>query len=138
MEVVISGENRTDSYGNFYFKDKGGTEHKIGEKRENQQELIDLVKDNPDRAVQFKMESYKGRDYIVGIELLEKLITVDEAKLKEQQVAPTPRTPPPANRNDNIDKRCALIQATNLVGEGKIGVADWLRWATEFNDWLSE
>ena len=98
MEVVISGENRYDDYGNFFFKDKAGEEHKIGEKRENQEKLIDLVENNPDRAVKLTFDEYKGRSYIVGIELLE--IPVDGEKITEQQaappVAPTKPAPPVA------------------------------------------
>ena len=86
MEIVLSGENRYDQYDNFFFKDKGGKEHKVGVKRKNQQELIDLVENNPGRAVKFAFDSYKEIDYIVGIELLE--LKVDEAKITEQQVAP--------------------------------------------------
>ena len=84
MEIVLSGENRRDDYGNFFFKDKGGREHKIGEKRKNQQELIDLVENNPGWAVKLLFDSYKEIDYIVGIELLE--LKVVEAKITEQQV----------------------------------------------------
>ncbi len=83
MEVVISSENRYDDYGNFFFKDKGGKEHKIGTKRENFDELVNLVAENPDRAVKFTFDEYKGRSYIVGIELLE--IQVDKEKITEQQ-----------------------------------------------------
>ena len=86
MEVVISGENRYDDYGNFFFKDKGGTEHKIGTKRKNFDELVNLVVENPDRAVKLTFDSFKKIDYIVGIELLE--IPVDESKITGQQATP--------------------------------------------------
>jgi len=89
MEIVLSGENRYDDYGNYFFKDKAGKEHKVGVKRKNQQELIDLVEHNPDRAVKFTFDSYKEIDYIVGIELLE--LKVDGAKITEQQVKPQSR-----------------------------------------------
>ena len=75
MEVVISGENRYDDFGNFFFKDKGGTEHKIGTKRKNFDELVNLVVENPDRAVKLTFDSFKKIDYIVGIELLEFFIS---------------------------------------------------------------
>lgn len=161
MNIVISGENRLDDYGNFYFKDKAGDEHKIGEKRKNQTELQNLIESNPGKAVTLiKEEGYgkaKGQFYIVGIELVsEQLDAVSPSINREgygkasSTVKPESReaidTPPkvgppkpqpkptekPVSRLDNIDKRCALIQATNLVQADKIGLQDWERWATEF------
>jgi len=89
MEIVLSGDYKLDDYGNFRFTDKGGTEHKIGTKRENFDELCSLVEHNPGRAVKLTYDTYKNRKYIVGIELLE--ITVDEKVITEQQkVKPAP------------------------------------------------
>ena len=94
MEVVLSNENRYDDYGNFFFKDKGDKEHKVGTKRENFDVLVNLVVENPDRAVKLTFDEYKGRSYIVGIELLE--IQVDETKITQQQVAPSVAQTKPA------------------------------------------
>ena len=80
IEVVLSGENRIDDYGNYRFKDKSGKEHKIGTKREDFDELCKLIDDNPDRAVSLEYDEYKGRSYIVGVKLLE-IETQDESRI---------------------------------------------------------
>ena len=121
MQVVLSGENRYDNYGNFFFKDKEDKERKIGTKRENFQELCELIENNPDRAITLKYDEYKKIKYIVGVELLE--IPVDETKITEQQIAAaatapksTPSLKPdPKNRSYALsyakDIACARIQA---------------------------
>lgn len=88
MEVVLSGETRYDDYGNFWFKDKEGKERKIGTKREDFEELCTRVENNPNRAVTLKFDHYMNKPYIVGVELLDKQIQVDEAKITEQQKEP--------------------------------------------------
>ena len=126
MEVVISSENRYDDYGNFFFKDKGGKEHKIGTKRENFDELVNLVAENPDRAVKFTFDEYKGRSYIVGIELLE--IQVDKEKITEQQkVKQAPQAKPAPSIRENMewkDKQIDLKfwygQLGNRIGDESI------------------
>ncbi len=126
MEIVISGENRYDDYGNFFFKDKGDKEHKIGTKRKNFDELVNLVVENPDRAVKLTFDSFKKNDYIVGIELLE--IQVDESKITEQQkVKQTPQAKPAPSIRENMewkDKQIDLKfwqgQLGNRIGDGSI------------------
>lgn len=142
MNVVISGENRVDDYGNFFFKDKAGNEHKIGEKRKNQTELIDLIENNPGKAVSFTYAEFNKVNYIVGVELVSEQLT-DESVETPPDETPKPQLKPqlkptekPPSRLDNIDKRCALIQVTELIKDGKIGLSDWERWAIEFYLWL--
>jgi len=91
MEIVLSGENRYDNYGNFWFKDKGGKEYKIGAKNRKKDELVKVVVDNPNRAVFLTHDTVKGKDgkdydYISGIEPLDKLIQVDETVITKPQV----------------------------------------------------
>lgn len=85
MNIVISGENRWDDYGNFFFKDKAGNEHKIGTKRKNQVELVAIIEDNPAKAVSLTMAEYQGKEYIVGIELVS-----GQLETSKPQEAPQP------------------------------------------------
>ena len=94
MEIVLSGENRYDQYGNFWFKDKAGEEHKVGAKNRKKDELVRVVVGSPNCAVKLIFDTVKGKDgkdydYISGIELLE--LKVDETKITEQQVKPQSR-----------------------------------------------
>ncbi len=73
--VVLSGENRLDQYGNFFFKDKTGKEHKIGAKRTDKEGIFSLVAANPNRGVKLIWGVYvrEGTEYdiIKAIELVE-------------------------------------------------------------------
>ena len=106
----------------------------IGEKFKDK---WDLLQENA--TVNIKMVQRQNKWYVDGIEPIE--IEVDETKITGQQktvlrIEP-PKLPKSATRYDNIDKRCALIQATELVKDGKIGLTDWKRWAEEFDNWLN-
>ena len=138
MNIVISGENRLDDYGNFFFKDKAGNEHKIGEKRKNQVELQHLIESNPGKAVSLTYAEFNKVKYIVGIELVsEQLETTKTPPVEIPKPTATARiADKPATRYDNIDKRCALIQATELIKDEKIDLQDWERWAIEFYLWI--
>jgi len=69
--VVLSGENRLDQYNNFFFKDKTGKEHKIGEKRKDKDQIAALVAAYAGRGVKLIYGEYKGFPFIEHIELVE-------------------------------------------------------------------
>jgi len=98
--VVLSGDNRQDQYGNFLFKDLAGAEHKIGAKRENQKELVDLINFSPGRGVKLTYNEYMNRSFIVGAELVEGALP--EPVKTETQPIPQIDTPPPKSREDAI------------------------------------
>jgi len=98
--VVLSGEGRFDQYSNFLFKDLAGAEHKIGEKRENQNELVALINNNPGRGVKLTYNEYMNRSFIVGAELVEGALP--EPVKTETQPIPQIDTPPSKSREDAI------------------------------------
>lgn len=116
MKVVLSGETRYDDYSNFWFKDKEGKERKIGTKREDFEELCTRVENNPNRAVTLKFDHYMNKPYIVGVELLDKQIQVDEAEITKQQV--TPATPKPSIAPQELGMWWKELG--NRIGDGSI------------------
>ena len=130
MEIVLSGENRYDQYGNFWFEDRAGEEHKVGAKNRKKDDLVRAVVDNPNRAVFLVFDTVKGKDgkeydYISGIELLE--LKVDEAKITEQQAVPTRAKPVADSIRENMEWKDAQIekkfwqgQLGNRIGDGSI------------------
>ena len=98
--VVLSGEGRFDQWKNFCFKDKTGKEHKIGAKRENQNELVALINNNPGRGVKLTYNEYMNKSFIVGAELVEGALP--EPVKTETQPIPQIDTPPSKSREDAI------------------------------------
>jgi len=102
--VVLSGENRFDQWKNFLFKDKTGKEYKIGAKRNNKDQIANLVAANANRAVKLIWDVYfrEGTEYdIIGsIELVED--GLPEPEKPKPQPIPQIDTPPSKSREDAI------------------------------------
>ena len=102
--VVLSGENRFDQWKNFLFKDKTGKEYKIGAKRNNKDQIANLVAANANRAVKLIWDVYfrEGTEYdIIGsIELVED--GLPEPEKPKPQPIPQIDTPPSKSRDDLI------------------------------------
>jgi len=102
--VVLSGENRFDQWKNFFFKDKTGKEYKIGAKRNNKDQIANLVAANANRAVKLIWDVYfrEGTEYdIIGsIELVED--GLPEPEKPKPQPIPQIDTPPSKSREDAI------------------------------------
>ena len=102
--VVLSGENRFDQWKSFFFKDKTGKEYKIGAKRNNKDQIANLVAANANRAVKLIWDVYfrEGTEYdIIGsIELVED--GLPEPEKPKPQPIPQIDTPPSKSREDAI------------------------------------
>ena len=145
--VVLSGENRLDQYGNFFFKDKAGNEHKIGVKRKEKTELMALVVANLGKAVKLLWEDYT-RDgitypFIKGIELVEGALL--EPVKTETQPIPQIDTPPSKSREDAIregmwfkHRAFALSYSKDLVCAGSIEVKELYDYAERMLGWLNK
>ena len=93
--VVLSGENRYDQYGNFFFKDKAGKEHKIGANRKDKDQIAALIAANPNKGVKLTYGEYKSFPFIEHIELV-------EGELPEPVTRYPPSGPPSKSREDGI------------------------------------
>ena len=102
MEVVVisNEETRTDSYGNMYFKDIGGGEHKIGAKRPKA--VFDLIENSKGMAVELHYKTFNDKKYIDNV------ILAGEDLFEEKK-------PPRTTQAKSPDKSFALSYAKDIV-----------------------
>jgi len=145
--VVLSGENRFDQWKNFLFKDKTGREYKIGAKRNDKDQIVNLVAANANRAVRLIWDVYfrEGTEYdiIKSIDPVEGALP--EPVKTETQPIPQIDTPPSKSREDAIregmwfkHRAFALSYSKDLVCAGSIEVKELYDYAERMLGWLNK
>ncbi len=142
--VVLSGENRLDQYGNFFFKDKAGKEHKIGEKRKDKDQIAALVAANPNRGVKLIWGVYarEGKEY----DIIKSIELVEEGLPEPVPVTRYPPSGPPSkSREDGMreglqskNRSFAISYAKDLVCAGSIEIDSLCIYADKILDWLDK
>ena len=123
--VVLSGENRLDQYGNFFFKDKTGKEYKIGAKRKDKDQIASFVAANANRGVTLIWDVYTRDgtkyDIIKNMEPVESGLPepVPATSVSHPEV-PKIDPPPSKSREDGMREGMWYKELGSRISDGSI------------------